>query len=92
MQPGQDCRWIAFSSYASNLVSGQDFNNNEDVFLADRTTGAITLVSKVDDTQQAPPIQFMSIAFVLMVLAGLGGLLMVLLSMEERHWKTGHHS
>ncbi len=42
-----DGRWIAFSSYASNLVSGQDFNNSEDVFLADRTTGAITLVSKV---------------------------------------------
>jgi hypothetical protein len=43
-----DGRWIAFSSFASNLATG-DSNNAEDVFLADRTTGAITLVSKVSN-------------------------------------------
>jgi Tol biopolymer transport system component len=41
-----DGRWIAFASSAPDLVPGQiDGNNANDVFLADRTTGALTLVS-----------------------------------------------
>jgi hypothetical protein len=43
-----DGRWVAFESDASNLVT-TDFNGTGDVFLADRTTGAITLVSAAGD-------------------------------------------
>lgn len=39
-----DGNWIVFSSFASNLVSG-DTNSTSDVFLANRSTGAITRVS-----------------------------------------------
>jgi Tol biopolymer transport system component len=42
-----DGRWVAFSSEASDLVSGiSDANRTSDVFLWDRTTGARTLVSR----------------------------------------------
>jgi len=41
-----DGRWIAFASSAPDLLPGQiDGNSTDDVFLADRTTGALTLVS-----------------------------------------------
>jgi hypothetical protein len=36
--------YVAFASFASNLVAG-DANNDFDIFLADRVTGAISLVS-----------------------------------------------
>lgn len=41
-----DGRWITFYSTANNMISGvTDTNNSEDVFLYDRTSGAMTLVS-----------------------------------------------
>jgi Tol biopolymer transport system component len=41
-----DGRWVAFTSSALNLVPGQnDGNNGSDVFLLDRQSGTITLVS-----------------------------------------------
>lgn len=41
-----DGRWVAFTSTALNLVPGQnDANNGADVFLLDRQSGTITLVS-----------------------------------------------
>ena len=39
-----DGRFVIFTTYASDLVSG-DTNNNRDVFLVDRTTGSTTRVS-----------------------------------------------
>ena len=39
-----DGRWVAFSSFASNLVPGDD-NGNFDVFVHDRQTGQTELVS-----------------------------------------------
>ncbi|RMH03738.1 MAG: hypothetical protein D6702_05130, partial [Planctomycetota bacterium] len=42
-----DGRFVAFRSIASNLVPN-DWNNTEDVFLHDRTTGTTTLVSLND--------------------------------------------
>lgn len=39
-----DGRWVTFSSYANNLVSG-DNNGVSDVFLKDRVTGAVTRLS-----------------------------------------------
>src|SRR5262249_34089008 len=39
-----DARFVAFSTWASNLVSG-DTNNMSDVFVHDRTTGTTELVS-----------------------------------------------
>ena len=47
-----DGRFVAFSSYASNLVSG-DTNNNHDVFVRDRQTGQTTRVSVASDGSQA---------------------------------------
>jgi len=41
-----DGRYIAFSSYASNLVAG-DTNGRKDIFLLDRQTGAMRIVSRV---------------------------------------------
>src|ERR1051326_4067759 len=43
-QLSHDGRDVAFSSYASNLVSG-DTNNTWDVFVRDRTANTITRVS-----------------------------------------------
>lgn len=44
--PSHDASWIAFGSPASNLVAGQvDGNFAGDVFLFERATGAVTLVS-----------------------------------------------
>lgn len=41
-----DGRWITFYSTANNMISGvTDTNNAEDVFLYDRNSGALTLVS-----------------------------------------------
>jgi Tol biopolymer transport system component len=41
-----DGRWLGFYSTASNMISGvTDGNNDYDVFLYDRTSGAMTLVS-----------------------------------------------
>ncbi len=41
-----DGRWVAFTSTALNLVAGQnDANSGTDVFLLDRQSGTITLVS-----------------------------------------------
>jgi Tol biopolymer transport system component len=43
-----DGRYIAYASYASDLVAGQaDTNSRQDVFLYDRTTNASTLVSHI---------------------------------------------
>ncbi|HUQ64385.1 MAG TPA: hypothetical protein VM121_11580 [Acidimicrobiales bacterium] len=43
-----DGRFVAFSSFATNLVAGQmDSNGGSDTFLFDRSTGGITLVSHV---------------------------------------------
>ncbi|MBI9050481.1 MAG: sortase [Anaerolineaceae bacterium] len=39
-----DGRYVAFASYASNLVAG-DTNGRDDIFVHDRTTGATTRVS-----------------------------------------------
>ncbi len=43
-----DGRWVAFASNASNLIPG-DTNYSEDVFLADRLNGEITLISRAAD-------------------------------------------
>jgi Tol biopolymer transport system component len=49
-----DGGWIVFLSVASDLVAGQDdTNNRHDVFLAERATGALTLVSHTS----ASPVQ-----------------------------------
>lgn len=40
-----DGRWIAFRSYATNLLTTTDSNDAPDVFLHDRTTGATKLIS-----------------------------------------------
>jgi Tol biopolymer transport system component len=40
-----DGRYVAFDSYATNLVTG-DINGKEDIFVRDRQTGTTTLVSK----------------------------------------------
>lgn len=40
----QDGRYVAFSSYASNLVAG-DANGKSDIFVVDRVAGAITRVN-----------------------------------------------
>jgi len=41
-----DGSWVVFESFATNLVAGQvDTNGNRDVFLYERATGTITLVS-----------------------------------------------
>jgi Tol biopolymer transport system component len=47
-----DGRFVAFSSWASNLVPG-DVNDNSDVFVRDLTTGTTTLVSVASDGTQA---------------------------------------
>lgn len=39
-----DGRYVAFASAATNLVAG-DVNNRSDIFVKDRSTGAVTLVS-----------------------------------------------
>jgi WD40-like Beta Propeller Repeat len=44
-------RWVAFSSFATNLVSG-DTNGLFDVFLHDRTNGVTTRVSVSSDEEQ----------------------------------------
>lgn len=41
-----DGRYVAFQSFANNLVAGTDANNQVDVFLYDRDTGVTTLVSR----------------------------------------------
>jgi Tol biopolymer transport system component len=45
-------RYVAFSSWASNLVPG-DANDQSDIFVADRVTGSTTLVSVASDGTQA---------------------------------------
>ncbi len=47
-----DGRYVAFSSYASNLVQG-DTNGKNDIFVHDRTTGQTTRVSVASDGSQA---------------------------------------
>jgi Tol biopolymer transport system component len=47
-----DGRYVAFASYASNLVSG-DTNGASDVFVHDRQTGETTRVSIASDSSQA---------------------------------------
>ena len=46
-----DGRYVAFSSFASNLVLG-DVNDETDVFLRDRQTGTTTLVSVATTGEQ----------------------------------------
>jgi Tol biopolymer transport system component len=46
-----DARYVVFSSYASNLVSG-DTNYTEDVFIKDLSTNSITRVSTAADGTQ----------------------------------------
>src|SRR5262245_34780687 len=50
--PSADGRWVAFFSYAANLVGG-DVNGFPDAFLVDRSTGAIELLSVDSDGVQA---------------------------------------
>jgi Tol biopolymer transport system component len=46
-----DGRWVAFTSYATNLVAGStDTNNGPDVFLFDRDSGQTLLVSRAAGT------------------------------------------
>ena len=40
-----DGRYVAFNSYANNLVTTPDFNGTSDIFVRDRATGANTLAS-----------------------------------------------
>ncbi len=47
-----DGRYVAFQSYASNLVSG-DTNNQGDIFVRDRQTGVTERVSVASDGTQA---------------------------------------
>jgi len=47
-----DGRYVAFMSYASNLVSG-DTNDNPDIFVHDQLTGETTIVSVASDGTQA---------------------------------------
>jgi Tol biopolymer transport system component len=47
-----DGRYVAFESYAANLVAG-DTNNAEDIFVHDRVTGETTRVSMASDGGQA---------------------------------------
>jgi dipeptidyl aminopeptidase/acylaminoacyl peptidase len=56
-----DGRYVAFWSYASNLVPG-DTNNRADVFVYDRDTGLITRVSIASDGTQANGHSFNSIS------------------------------
>jgi Tol biopolymer transport system component len=47
----QDGRWVAFLSPATNLVAGQvDTNGADDLFLFDRLSGTVTLVSRQNGT------------------------------------------
>lgn len=46
-----DGRFVAFSSYSNNLVSG-DTNNNSDIFVHDRTTGETIRASVASDGTQ----------------------------------------
>src|SRR5439155_460298 len=46
-----DGRFVAFESFASNLVSG-DTNSGDDVFVHDRLTGATERVSVASDATQ----------------------------------------
>ena len=52
-----DGRWIAFQSYASSLLSG-DTNDEADVFVWDRDTGAIERVSVAFDGTQANALSY----------------------------------
>lgn len=47
----QDGRYVAFSSYASNLITG-DFNEQADIFVRDRILGKIVRVSVSSDGTQ----------------------------------------
>lgn len=50
-----DGRWVAFTSSVPHLVEGTDTNGAQDVYLLDRSTGDVTLVSHAwDDPSQAP--------------------------------------
>ena len=44
-----DGAFIAFSSFATNLVAGTDVNGGSDIFVYERATGTMTLVSHVSD-------------------------------------------
>jgi Tol biopolymer transport system component len=60
-----DGRYIAFQSYAANLVPGQtDTNNDADVFLYDRVSGTTTLVSHVPGSATATGPGFSSQPFI----------------------------
>ena len=50
--PSNNGRWVAFYSYASNLVPG-DSESDYDTFLWDRTTGAITRMSDSADGESS---------------------------------------
>jgi Tol biopolymer transport system component len=52
-----DGRYVAFTSWATNLVPG-DTNDGRDVFLRDRTTGTTSRVSVAGDGTQADAISF----------------------------------
>ncbi|MCB1099875.1 MAG: cadherin-like beta sandwich domain-containing protein [Verrucomicrobiae bacterium] len=52
-----DCRFVAFSSQASNLVAG-DTNNQEDIFVFDRTTKTVERVSVSIDGAQGNAASF----------------------------------
>ncbi|CAB4791892.1 unannotated protein [freshwater metagenome] len=48
-----DGRYVAFESYASNLVGSDDTNGNPDVFVRDLTDGTTVRVSVADNEDQA---------------------------------------
>jgi hypothetical protein len=54
-----DGRWVAFSSFANNLVPG-DTNDAFDVFLHDRQTGTTQLISQNSDEQLGDQSSFSS--------------------------------
>src|SRR5262245_8476686 len=42
-----DGAWVAFASFATDLVAGSDTNDADDVFLSERATGQVRLASHV---------------------------------------------
>jgi Tol biopolymer transport system component len=56
-----DGRFVAFTSLATDLVRGAvDDNNSADVFLYDRRTGAVSLVSRASSSPRTPASAFSS--------------------------------
>ncbi len=50
-----DGRWIAFESFASNMVNAVDANNQNDIFMYDTVTGSTVLVSRAQNSATQTP-------------------------------------